>query len=241
MDTDTAGNHARYNQNNGMWKAYGLVYKLLQNGIPVHWAIAETKTSTTDVDFTVTSVKDKRTGTALGSWNYRGGPFIIDSAYAAQALPIINAWWAANGNQPNVHEAHGGLHRQRRRRRCAARRGSRTRRSTPASRPPTTTRRASPTRTAIRGRAPRRTSSTRRRSRTAASSTRARPARSAKYDIFVTPHNSGYSYSLTDPTNLGTRTYAQLDTFVHAGRRLDRALPLDPQQRERHRRADANG
>ena len=38
-----------------------------------------------------------------------------------------------------------------------------------------------------------------------------------KYDIFVTPHNTGYASSLTDPTNLGTRTYAQLDTFVHQG------------------------
>src|SRR5947199_1773448 len=35
--------------------------------------------------------------------------------------------------------------------------------------------------------------------------------------IFVTPHNSGYTYSLSDPTNLGTKTYAQLDTFVHDG------------------------
>src|SRR5438876_4356652 len=35
--------------------------------------------------------------------------FIIDSAYAAQALPIISAWWAANGNQPNVHEATAGF------------------------------------------------------------------------------------------------------------------------------------
>ena len=38
-----------------------------------------------------------------------------------------------------------------------------------------------------------------------------------KYDIFVTPHNTGYASSLTDPTDLGTRTYAQLDTFVHQG------------------------
>src|SRR3954447_3141318 len=34
MDTDSSGNHAAYNQNSGMWKAYGLVYKLLQNDIP---------------------------------------------------------------------------------------------------------------------------------------------------------------------------------------------------------------
>src|SRR5689334_18809502 len=108
MDTDTAGNHAAFNQNQGMWKAYGLLYRLLQNGVPVSWAISQTKTAPTDVDFTAT-VKDKRTGTALGSWSYRGGPFIIDSANAAAALPIINAWWAANGNQPTVHEALGSF------------------------------------------------------------------------------------------------------------------------------------
>ena len=92
-----------------MWKAYGLVYKLLQNGIPLNWAIVQTKTSTTDIDFTVSSSKDKRTGTALGSWDYRGGAFIIDSANAAAALPIISAWWAAKGNLPNVHEALAGF------------------------------------------------------------------------------------------------------------------------------------
>ena len=85
-----------------------LLYRLLQNGVPVRWAILETKTATTDVDFAVTSVRDKRTNTALGAWSYRGGPFIIDSADAARALPIISAWWAANGNQPNVHEALAG-------------------------------------------------------------------------------------------------------------------------------------
>src|SRR6185369_15138599 len=75
MDTDTAPGHASYNQNNGMWKAYGLVYRLLQNNIPVEWAITTTKISTNDIDFTASSVSDKRTGTALGSWDYRGGPF----------------------------------------------------------------------------------------------------------------------------------------------------------------------
>src|SRR5262249_117683 len=38
-----------------------------------------------------------------------------------------------------------------------------------------------------------------------------------KYDTFVTPHNGGYSYSLTHPPNPGTRTYAQLDNFVPDG------------------------
>ena len=32
MDT----NGSRTNQNSGMWHAYGAVYRLLQNGIPVH-------------------------------------------------------------------------------------------------------------------------------------------------------------------------------------------------------------
>ena len=50
-----------------------------------------------------------RTSTALGAWNYRGGPFIIDSADAAAARPIISSWWAANANQPNVHEALAGF------------------------------------------------------------------------------------------------------------------------------------
>ena len=46
-----------------------------------------------------------------------------------------------------------------------------------------------------------RTSSTRRRSPTAALFDAGHaPACSGKFDIFVTPHNGGYSYSLTDPT-----------------------------------------
>ena len=53
----------------------------------------------------MTTVTDKRTGTSIGPWDYRGGPFIIDAANAAAASPIITAWWAAHGNQPNVHVA----------------------------------------------------------------------------------------------------------------------------------------
>ena len=238
MDTDTAANHASFNQNLGMWKAYGLVYKLLQNGIPVRWGIKETKTAITDVDFTVASVRDKRTGTALGAWDYRGGPFIIDSADAARALPIITAWWAANGNQPNVHEALAGFNAN----------VDVTLRSAPRianeainagisiayynaagipdlnGNPWSTT---SPnildeTEIAAGGLFEQGTTCPQR-----------------KFDIFVTPHNSGYAYSLTDPTNLGTRTYAAA-RHVRAGRRrLDGALPLDPEQREQHRRPDA--
>lgn len=88
MDTDTSGNHASYNQNLGMWKAYGLVYRLLQNGVPVSWAIRQNKTSASEIDFTVSSVKDLRTNTALSSWDYRGGAFVVDSAQVAKAQPI---------------------------------------------------------------------------------------------------------------------------------------------------------
>ena len=45
MGTETTGNHGAFNQNLGMWKAYGLVHKLLQNDIPVSWAIDTTKTT----------------------------------------------------------------------------------------------------------------------------------------------------------------------------------------------------
>ena len=38
-----------------------------------------------------------------------------------------------------------------------------------------------------------------------------------QFDIFVTPHNPGYSYSLTDPTNTGTQAYAELDFFTYEG------------------------
>jgi len=58
----------------------------LDSGVPVHWAIATSKTAANDIDFSASRMTDRRTGTALGSWDYRGGPFIIDSAYAAQAL-----------------------------------------------------------------------------------------------------------------------------------------------------------
>lgn len=105
MDADTGGNHATYNQNLGMWKAYGLLYRLLSNGVPVHWAENTSKTSSNTVDFTASAVEDLRTNAALGSWDYRGGPFIVAAADVPRATPIIQGWWAQQGNQPNVHVA----------------------------------------------------------------------------------------------------------------------------------------
>lgn len=85
-------------QNDGMLKAYGLVYKLLSNGIPVHWAVRGDKTANTAVDFAA-SAQDLTTMNNVSAM-YRGGPFIIDSAQAAAATPLITAWLLSN---PSVH------------------------------------------------------------------------------------------------------------------------------------------
>ena len=77
-------------QNNGMFVAYGLVYDLLLNNIPVKWAI-QTGKAYNGIDFTASAV-DYVTSAPIVAHNYTGGPFIIDSAFAAAAQPIINTW-----------------------------------------------------------------------------------------------------------------------------------------------------
>jgi hypothetical protein len=87
-------------QDSGMFQAYGLVYQLLKQGIPVDWAITSPK-SYGEVDFTAGSMR-VITPTGFGSntfaASYRGGPFIIDASYYSQALPIIQAWIGAHTN-----------------------------------------------------------------------------------------------------------------------------------------------
>ncbi|HAU32371.1 MAG TPA: hypothetical protein DCW46_09020 [Desulfotomaculum sp.] len=93
-------------QNNGMWLAYGLVYRLLSNGIPVKWSINPGK-AYNGTDFTA-SAQDLQTSASIIGHAYTGGPFLIDSAYYNQALPIINAWQSANPATA-VHRATGGF------------------------------------------------------------------------------------------------------------------------------------
>ncbi len=82
-------------QDLGTLKAFGLVYKLLSNNIPVHWAI-KTGKAVGDVDFSA-NVNDFATGLPLVlAQNYRAGAFIVDSADRALAAPIVTAWQAAN-------------------------------------------------------------------------------------------------------------------------------------------------
>ena len=93
MDTDY--------QDTGMLKAYGLIYELLRKGVPVRWVIKKGKAFQA-VDFTTTA-KDHKTKVAVPSHGYRGGPWVVDSADAAKALPVIDAWQAAN-TTVTVHE-----------------------------------------------------------------------------------------------------------------------------------------
>lgn len=77
-------------QDRGMLRAYGLVYRLLANDVPVRWAIAPGKSQNGE-DFSATT-RDLRTGAALGARSYGGGPFVISAADRAVAQPIIDAW-----------------------------------------------------------------------------------------------------------------------------------------------------
>ena len=77
-------------QDDGMLEAYGLVYDLLRNDIPVDWVIAEGK-SYGDADF-VASAEELPAGPSFSNQGYRGGPFVVDSAYYGVALPVVRAW-----------------------------------------------------------------------------------------------------------------------------------------------------
>ncbi len=82
-------------------RAFGLVYRLLQANIPVHWAILPGKAANA-VDFSV-AVRNVPTMANLGTRMYRGGPFVIDAGDSAAALPIITAFKTANPTV-NIHE-----------------------------------------------------------------------------------------------------------------------------------------
>jgi hypothetical protein len=218
-------------QNFGMFKAYGLVYRLLQNGVPVRWAIGDPKSPDlfNGVDFSATTI-DRYTSAPIGSpYSYRGGPFIIDSADVAAASPIIAAWRAANANQPAIHQATATftanvditLRSAPRIALEAINAGIAVAYFNAAGIPDgkgSVWSSASPNilTVGLIGC-----------NNTSASSCPAVVGDSAlfqmggclsrQYDVFVTPHNGGYSYSKVDPTNVGTQAYAELDNFVSQG------------------------
>ncbi len=94
MDTDY--------QDMGMLRAYGLVYELLRQGVPVRWVI-KTGKQLGDADFTA-SATDLMSGSAIEEHGYRGGPWVVDAADADAAMPVIEAWQTDNP-ETAVHEA----------------------------------------------------------------------------------------------------------------------------------------
>lgn len=141
-------------QDSGALRIYGLVYRLLANNVPVHWAINPAKAQG-GTDFTVvapTLVRDYETNANIGRpIAYRGGPFIIDSADRAAALPIIDEWFLTNVSV--VHTVVSGTFTANIERTLTAARGSPCcRMASRRSRSPISRRRASRTRTGTRGR-----------------------------------------------------------------------------------------
>ena len=94
MDTDY--------QDMGMLRAYGLVYELLRQGVPVRWVIKPGK-QIGDEDFTA-SATDLLSGAEIDAHGYRGGPWVIDASDADAALSVIEAWQTDNP-ETAVHEA----------------------------------------------------------------------------------------------------------------------------------------
>ncbi|MEZ4265663.1 MAG: MopE-related protein [Myxococcota bacterium] len=88
-------------QDDQPFRAFGLIYELLRNQVPVHW-IVQTNKSAGAADFIVSSV-DTKSGTTYTNQAYRGGPFVIAAANASVAQPIINAWQSSG--KPRVHRA----------------------------------------------------------------------------------------------------------------------------------------
>ena len=82
MDTDY--------QDDGMFLAFGLVYQLLLNDVHVSWVIKADK-NLGDTDFTA-SATDLQSSDPVTSHDYTGGPWVIDAADAAAAMPVITAW-----------------------------------------------------------------------------------------------------------------------------------------------------
>ncbi len=72
-------------------RAYGLVNDLLQNNIPVKWAIRAGKAKDA-IDFSAQAQRIAPTTGAPTSMSFRGGPFIVDKAYAAVAKARITAF-----------------------------------------------------------------------------------------------------------------------------------------------------
>jgi hypothetical protein len=89
-------------QDYGMLEAYGLVYELLKNDVPVDWVIAEDK-DYSGVDFRASAL-DVQSALPIDDHGYRGGPFVVEAAHLAEALPLVQDW-QVDHPQVSVHRA----------------------------------------------------------------------------------------------------------------------------------------
>ncbi len=99
MDT----NGSRTNQNYGMWRAYGMVFELLKNGIPVCWTIKSYKVYE-ETDFTPSRTRCIRTDAYYTNPDYNGGPFVIAHSNSTAAAAIITDWNEGQSNIVHVHQ-----------------------------------------------------------------------------------------------------------------------------------------
>ena len=107
-----------------MWPAFGLIYQLLLNDVPVSWAIASPKTAYNQTDFIGPSAAavlnypshvpatcpggNTVPSTVPANYAFTAGPYIIDGTdpgTLAIALSVIEAWWAGGaGHSPVVNQ-----------------------------------------------------------------------------------------------------------------------------------------
>ena len=89
--------------------AYGLVYTLLENGIPLNWVIKSGKAKD-EIDFSATASRIYPTTTAAALLDFRAGAFIIDSQYVNEIVSCggtsnlhVDALIQGYGNQVAVY------------------------------------------------------------------------------------------------------------------------------------------
>lgn len=89
-------------QDDSLLEAYGYVYALLQQAIPVHWVINSDKAvAEPDILALSTYLSSEATSGALDR-DFAGGPFVVSAEDAEAALAVLEEWEAA-GHDAEVY------------------------------------------------------------------------------------------------------------------------------------------
>jgi hypothetical protein len=111
-------------KDDGMIRGYSLAFRLIKDGIPVNWAIKSGKSGWNSIDFSIVKASKspvywRAPGKALNTTkyatittvSYRGAPFVIDAAYAADAITLMNTYASAHSEYGEVdyHIAQSGF------------------------------------------------------------------------------------------------------------------------------------